>query len=68
LEPWPSEANFILCKVTGMPARELKETLERSGVMVRYYSSAGLEECIRISVGRPDQSDRLLAVLHGIGR
>ena len=68
LEPWPSEANFILCKVTGMPARQLKETLERNGVMVRYYSSPGLESCIRISVGRPDQTDRLVSVLQRIGQ
>ena len=63
LRPWPSQANFILCRVEGRNAAELKGFLEQNGVMVRYYSSAGLEDCIRISVGRPDQTDRLIEVL-----
>jgi histidinol-phosphate aminotransferase len=64
LEPWPSSANFLLCKAIGIPAADLKRALERKGIMVRYYSSPGLEDCIRISVGRPDQTDRLMAALY----
>ena len=67
LDPMPSEANFILCKVRGIAAGELKSTLEKNGVMVRYYSSPGLDDCIRISVGRPEHSDRLLEVLQRAG-
>ncbi len=63
LLPWPSQSNFILCRVRGRNAGELKRFLEQKGVMVRYYSSPGLEDCIRISVGRPDQTDRLMEVL-----
>ena len=63
LEPFPSQANFILNRVIGRDAFGLKQRLEREGVLVRYYRKPGLENCIRISVGRPEQSDRLLAVL-----
>ncbi|MCB0127521.1 MAG: aminotransferase class I/II-fold pyridoxal phosphate-dependent enzyme, partial [Caldilineaceae bacterium] len=63
LEPFPSQSNFILCKVVGRTALELKQTLEKQGILVRYYNKAGLDNCIRISVGRPTQRDRLLAVL-----
>ncbi|HRW06681.1 MAG TPA: histidinol-phosphate transaminase [Caldilineaceae bacterium] len=63
LEPFPSESNFILCKVVGRTAAELKQTLEKQGILVRYYNKAGLDNCIRISVGRPAQTDRMLAVL-----
>lgn len=63
LEPFPSESNFILCKVVGRTAAELKQTLETQGILVRYYNKAGLDNCIRISVGRPTQTDRLLSVL-----
>jgi histidinol-phosphate aminotransferase len=44
----------------------LKQALEQHGVLVRYYNKPGLENCIRISVGRPEQTDRLLEVLHTI--
>lgn len=70
LSPYPSNANFILCAVQGFrsqgngDAAALKLALEARGILVRYYQKPGLENCIRISVGRPDQTDRLLAELH----
>ena len=63
LHPYPSAANFILCRVEGRDAASLKQALERQGILVRYYNKPGLDNCIRISVGRPEQTDRLLAVL-----
>ena len=63
LHPHPSHANFILCDVLGREAKELKLALERQGILVRHYNKPGLANCIRISVGRPDQSERLLAAL-----
>lgn len=66
LEPQPSEANFVLCRVVGRSAKEVKQTLERQGILVRYYNKPGLDNCIRISVGRPEQTERLMAALHEI--
>jgi histidinol-phosphate aminotransferase len=63
LRPYPSQANFILCDVEGREARTVKSDLEKQGILVRHYRKPGLENCIRISVGRPDQTDRLLAAL-----
>jgi histidinol-phosphate aminotransferase len=66
LHPHPSQANFILCDVIGRNAKTLKLALEQQGVLVRHYNKPGLENSIRISVGRPDQTDRLLAVLRNL--
>jgi histidinol-phosphate aminotransferase len=63
LHPYPSQANFVLCDVVGREASQLKLELERQGILVRHYRKPRLENCIRISVGRPEQTDRLLAVL-----
>lgn len=63
LKPYESQANFILCDVVDRSAKELKLALERQGILVRHYNKPGLENCIRISVGRPDQTDRLLQAL-----
>ena len=65
LHPYPSQANFILCRVIGRDAYELKRALEREGILIRYFRQRGLEDCIRISVGRPEQTDALLTVLRG---
>uniref|UniRef100_A0A061SME3 histidinol-phosphate transaminase n=1 Tax=Tetraselmis sp. GSL018 TaxID=582737 RepID=A0A061SME3_9CHLO len=64
LEPYPTSSNFILCKVTG-GALALKQALMERGVMVRHYASPGLENCVRISVGKPEQTDLLMAALAG---
>lgn len=63
LEPHPTHSNFILCDVAGRSGADLKTALEQQGVLVRYYNKPGLENCIRISVGRPEQTDRLLEAL-----
>jgi histidinol-phosphate aminotransferase len=66
LRPYPSQSNFILCKVVGRDAHALKLALETEGILVRYYSSAGLRDHIRLTVGRPEQVDRVIEVLDRI--
>jgi histidinol-phosphate aminotransferase len=66
LAPYPSHSNFILNRVRGRDAADLKYALERHGVLVRYYSTAGLADCIRISVGTPEQNDRVLEALQAV--
>lgn len=63
LEPIRSQANFILCRVKGREASTLKAELARQGILVRYFNKPGLEQCIRISVGKPEHTDTLIYVL-----
>ena len=64
LKPAPgSRSNFVLCRVVGRDARGLKERLEEAGVLVRYFANPGLENCIRVSAGRPEDTDTLVAAL-----
>ncbi len=63
LAPYPSQANFILSRVIGLPAADFRERLARAGIIVRYYQKPRLHDHIRISAGRPSQIDRLLQVL-----
>ena len=63
LSPYPSQANFVLCRVTGMKAAELRDKLADAGIIVRYYNKPRLHDHIRFSVGTAEQVDRLLAVL-----
>lgn len=66
LRPYPSQANFVLCRVTGIDARALKRDLEMQGVLVRHFAKPGLENCIRVSAGRPQDTDRLVAALEAV--
>lgn len=64
LQPYASAGNFLLCQVTGRDAHSVWSQLRAQGILVRYYNKPGLEDCIRISVGREEQLERLMAVLH----
>lgn len=51
-----------------MDALKLKDTLAQEyGIMVRHYTKALLNGCVRISVGKPEQTDALVAALQKIG-
>jgi histidinol-phosphate aminotransferase len=63
LRPYSSHSNFILCRVAGRDAHALKATLAARGVLIRHYDSPGLADHIRVSVGTPEQTDRLMDVL-----
>ncbi len=66
LKPFPSQANFILCSVlTG--ARRLQQELEDREILVRYFDEPLLRDCIRISVGRPEENDILFETLNELG-
>jgi len=62
--PWmdvvPSQANFILCRVTGRKGYDVAEALARQGILVRSFSEAHLEGYVRIGVGRPEQNEALM--------
>ena len=66
LQPYPSQANFVLCRVKGRDAKKLKESLAGKGVLVRYFAKPLLEDCIRISAGKPDDTDRLIEALNNM--
>ncbi|KAJ6884703.1 histidinol-phosphate aminotransferase [Populus alba x Populus x berolinensis] len=64
LTPFPSHSNFILCEVkSGMDAKKLKDDLASMGVMVRHYNKKELKGFIRVSVGKPEQTDILMQCL-----
>jgi histidinol-phosphate aminotransferase len=68
LAPLPSASNFVLCAVHGRDARTLKLQLQQEyGVLVRHYSNELLNNYIRISAGRPQDTDRLIAALRAMG-
>jgi histidinol-phosphate aminotransferase len=67
LHPYPSSANFVLCRVLRGEAATIKHTLAQQGILVRYYRTPLLRDCIRISVGTPAQNDVVLEALRAMG-
>lgn len=67
LEPFPSETNFVLVRTAGHEGAEVNEALRRRGIFIRTYGGDQLQDCIRISMGTPEQNDRVIAALEEIG-
>jgi histidinol-phosphate aminotransferase len=67
LKVYPSRANFILCEVLKGEAKDLRQKLQDKGILVRYFDSPRLKNCIRISVGKPEHTDALIKALRAIG-
>jgi histidinol-phosphate aminotransferase len=59
-----SQSNFVLARVpAGHDARALQQRLETRGILVRWFDADRLRDKLRITVGTPQQNDRLLAEL-----
>ena len=63
LEPYPSRANFILCSILNGNAKKTWLQLQEKGIFIRYFDSPQLRDCIRISVGKPEDTDALIEAL-----
>jgi histidinol-phosphate aminotransferase len=66
IERFPSAANFVLARVPDAP--RAAEALERRGILVRnlHGSHALLANCLRLTVGTPDENTRLIEALASV--
>ncbi|HEY7268316.1 MAG TPA: histidinol-phosphate aminotransferase, partial [Dehalococcoidia bacterium] len=58
-------ANFVLCKVSGTAAKDIRDRLAAKGIMIRYFDTPLLQNYIRVSVGKAEQTERLMEELAG---
>ncbi|MGC9346897.1 MAG: histidinol-phosphate transaminase [Anaerolineae bacterium] len=63
LRPYPSQSNFILCRVVERDAHALKLALEQEGILIRYYRKPRLSDHVRFTVGKPEQTDAVITAL-----
>jgi histidinol-phosphate aminotransferase len=66
VEVYPSQANFVLVRLEDRDA--FVAAARRAGILVRIFNGEpALAECVRITVGLPDDNTRLLAAVGGAG-
>lgn len=59
---YKSETNFLLAKFNN--ARKIYEQLTQQDIIIRYRGDQPLcQDCLRITVGTPDENDRLISAL-----
>ncbi len=64
---YPSDANFVLCRLDGVDAREVRDRLATRGVFVRYFDTPMLRNHLRISATLPENNARVVAALRDAG-
>ncbi len=64
LRPLPSEANFVLIEFTDrLSAEAAYNGLMDHGFITRWLPGQGLPQCLRITIGTPEQMDAIAAAL-----
>jgi histidinol-phosphate aminotransferase len=65
VKPYPSAANFILVKTEKKSASDVFTSIKKQGVLIKNLSPQGglLEDCLRVTIGKPDENDLFLNVL-----
>ena len=59
----PSEANFVFARRPGRDLRAVYESLKQRRILVRHFATPELYDALRITVGRDNEVDTLLAAL-----
>jgi histidinol-phosphate aminotransferase len=67
VRPYPTDANFVLCRLDGVDAVEVKERLARRGIFVRHFDTPMLRNHMRISVGLEEHNAIVADALREIG-
>jgi histidinol-phosphate aminotransferase len=64
VDSWPSDANFILFRPRHVPGRKVWEELVARSVLIRDCSSwPRLQDCLRVTVGTPEENDAFMTAL-----
>lgn len=68
ITPYPSEANFILCRLPAGRAPSVHAGLQRAGVLVKnlHGSHPLLQDCLRITVGSEEENTLMLDALQSV--
>ncbi len=63
----PSKANFLLVQFEGeLSAETALHALAEAGYAVRHLPGQGLPQALRITIGKPDDMDRVIATLRNL--
>ena len=63
VHPYPSQANFILVRLPDGSGPRIFDALCNRGIFLRHWNNPRLTDCIRISVGLPEETDVVAAAL-----
>lgn len=58
-----SQTNFVLTQNPKMPGEKLYEEIKKHGILVRHFSTKGIEDFVRITIGNHEEMNALKNVI-----
>ena len=58
--------NFVFAKKDGVPGEETYRAIKADGILVRHFSTPGIEEFLRITIGTEEQMEALKKIMEKI--
>lgn len=62
----PSSTNFVLVRNPKMPGEQVYQNIKKQGILVRHFSTKGIEDYVRITIGTKEQMDALKDAINKI--
>jgi len=62
---YPSQTNFVLARRANTDMRRIQRELKAQRILIRHFDVPGLTDCLRISIGTPDETTTVVAALKG---
>jgi len=62
---YPSQTNFVLARRANTDMRRIQRELKAQHILIRHFDVPGLNDCLRISIGTPDETTTVVAALKG---
>ena len=62
----PSKTNFVLAKKNGIPGEKVYQAIKKEGILVRHFSTKGIEDYVRITIGNKKQMQALKAAMKNL--
>lgn len=59
----PSQTNFVFVQKPGMGGEEVYQRIKQEGILVRHFSTKGIEDYVRITIGTKKQMNELKRVI-----
>ena len=65
-EVLPSKTNFVFAQHKTLSGEDLYQKIKAEGILIRHFSTAGIENFIRISIGDAQQMEKLCSAIEKI--
>lgn len=63
-----SASNFLFASHREVPAKQIFEDLKKEGIFVRYFNTERIDNFLRITIGTPQEMERLYQALEKYGK